>query len=45
METLVAIAILSGIAFWAYKLGKQTGSRGGFRAGWQRGRNSSGREK
>lgn len=39
MESLVAIAILAGIAYWAYRIGKVTGSRGGFRAGWRRGRN------
>lgn len=45
MESLVAIAILAGIAYWAYRMGKVTGSRGGFRAGWRRGRNSAGRAK
>jgi len=45
MESLVAIAILSAIGYWAYRMGKVTGSRGGFRAGWRRGRNSTGRAK
>lgn len=45
MESLFAFAILAGLAGWAYKFGKQTGSRGGFRAGWRRGRNSAGRMK
>lgn len=45
MESLFAFAILAGIAGWAYKFGKQSGSRGGFRAGWRQGRNSRGTPK
>lgn len=45
MESLFAFAILAGIAGWAYKFGKQNGSRGGFRAGWRQGRNSRGNLK
>ncbi len=45
MESLLAFAILAGIAGWAYKFGKQNGSRCGFRAGWRRGRNSADRAK
>lgn len=41
MESLLAIGIIAGIAIWAYKSGKMTGSRGGFRAGLRRGRNSN----
>jgi hypothetical protein len=41
MESLLAIGIIAGIAIWAYKSGKVTGSRGGFRAGLRRGRNSN----
>lgn len=40
MELLLAIGIIAGIAIWAYKSGNVTGSRGGFRAGLRRGRNS-----
>lgn len=45
METFVAFAVIAGIGYWAYRTGKVTGSRGGFRAGWRRGRNSAGRVK
>lgn len=45
MESLVVIGILGAIAYWAFRMGKVTGSRGGFRAGLRRGRNSAGREK
>ncbi|HEY0982395.1 hypothetical protein, partial [Schlesneria sp.] len=45
MESLFAFAILAGIAAWAYKFGKQNGSRGGFRAGWRQRRNSRGNPK
>ena len=41
MESLLAIGIIAGIAIWAYKSGKVTGSRGGFRAGLRRVRNSN----
>ena len=41
MESLLAIGIIAGIAIWEYKSGKVTGSRGGFRAGLRRGRNSN----
>ena len=41
MGSLLVIAALAGVAFWAYKSGKVTGSRGGFRAGLRRGRNSN----
>ena len=33
METLIAIALIAGIAFVMFKSGKQTGSRRGFSAG------------
>ncbi len=41
MESLLAFAVIAGIITWAYKSGKVTGSRGGFRAGLRRGRNST----
>ncbi len=41
MESLLAFAVIAGIVTWAYKTGKVTGSRGGFRAGLRRGRNSN----
>lgn len=41
MELLLAVGIIVGIAVWAYRSGKVTGSRGGFRAGLRRGRNST----
>ena len=41
MESLLAIGIIAGIAIWAFKTGKIAGSRGGFRAGLRRGRNST----
>lgn len=41
MESLLVFAVIAGIVTWAYKTGKVTGSRGGFRAGLRRGRNST----
>ena len=41
MKTALTIAVLAWLGQWAYKQGKQIGSRGGFRAGWRRGRNSA----
>ena len=41
MGSLIVLAACAGIAIWAYKSGKVTGSRGGFRAGLRRGRNSN----
>jgi len=37
MGLLLAIAIFACLGYWAYSAGKRTGSRGGFRAGWQKG--------
>ena len=45
METLVAFAVIAGIGYWAYRTGKVTGSRGGFRAGLRHGRKSRGNPK
>ena len=40
MGLLIALAACAGVALWAFKTGKIAGSRGGFRAGLRRGRNS-----
>jgi|GEM_PF-2771060 len=39
MELFVLIALAVGLGHWVYSQGKQDGSRGGFRAGWQKSKN------
>ena len=41
MGSLIALAACAGVAIWAFNTGKIAGSRGGFRAGLRRGRNSN----
>lgn len=45
MGTIIVIGILLGIGEWLFEQGKRTGSRGGFRAGWSKGRDSIDRPK
>lgn len=36
MELFILIALAIGIGNWTYSQGRRDGSRGGFRAGWQK---------
>jgi hypothetical protein len=36
MDSIIVLAILSGIAWWTYKRGKREGSRKGFNVGRRR---------
>jgi hypothetical protein len=35
METLIAIAVLGGVVYWAFKTGKREGSQKGYHVGRQ----------
>ncbi len=38
MDAILTVAVIVGLASWAYKHGKRDGSKAAFKVGWRRGR-------